>query len=267
MKWAGVVSQGGGVTRNYNIHVLTLQQVPTLLRMEGTWPEPVSLSAGWFRARARPWNESVVDPMVRLDRGGSEFLTAVTSRLIRHIGATAVYSPALYGGSTRVWRRSGFADHAALDIMERGMNRPPSPPSEEVRLVTDPEWEEVLEVDRLAFEGFWGMSDVGLREAFDTSRASALLLVPRSGQLAGYAMVGVQWGTAYLHRIAVRPDASGNGLGASLISAAIEFGYRSGGRSMVLNVRPENSRAKRLYERAGFTNTGTTLQVLRYRGS
>lgn len=204
--------------------------------------------------------------MVRLDRGGTEFLIAVAKQLITEVGADWVYSPALYAGSTRVWRRSGFDDYETLDVMERLLNGKPAattPP--EVWFETDPDWGEILDVDRSAFEGFWGMSSLGLREAYRTNRSTALPVVTDGDRILGYALVGSQWGTVYLHRIAVRPDESGRGLGAALLKASIDWGHRSGGRSMVLNVRPENRRAKRLYENLGFTDTGTKLRVLRYR--
>lgn len=250
------------MARNYNIHVLTLAQVATLLRVDGSWPGPIGLSAGWFRAQARPWNEAVTDAMLRLERGGSEFLDAAAEKLLA-IGSDSVYSPALYGGSTRVWRRSGFEDYASLDMMERALGVGPSGGAGDVRLEPDPDWEEILDVDREAFEGFWGMSILGLTEAYETNRSAALFVVPAGSRLAGYAIVGAQWGTVYLHRIAVRPADSGRGLGAALVAASIEWGARSRGGTMVLNVRPGNTRAKRLYRRLGFTDTGSSLQVLR----
>lgn len=250
------------MARNYNIHVLTLAQVATLLRVEGSWPGPIGLSAGWFRARARPWNEAITDPMVRLERGGNDFLNAVTEKLFA-IGTGSVYSPALYAGSTRVWRRSGFEDYASLDMMERTLERGRADVAGDVRLQTDPDWDQILDVDRQAFEGFWGMSRLGLAEAYGTNRSTALFVVLAKNRLAGYAIVGAQWGTVYLHRIAVLPADSGRGLGAALVAASIDWGARSGNGSMVLNVRPGNTRAKRLYRRLGFTDTGTSLQVLR----
>lgn len=257
-----VVEQSRRMARNYNVHLLTLAQVATLLRVEGSWPGPIALSSGWYRARARPWNESVTDPMVRLERGGSEFLEGVNRRLAE-LGAVAAYSPALYPGSTRVWTRSGFESFATLDVMERTVSNTPVSRPGQVRRETEPEWDTILDIDRDAFEGFWGMSRLGLSEAHDTNRSTALFVADGDGDLSGYAIVGAQWGTVYLHRIAVRPGEAGRGIGAELVSACIDWGARTGSRSMVLNVRPENSRAKSLYNRLGFADTGTSLRVLR----
>ena len=259
----GVVAECRRMTRNYNIHVLTLAQVPNLLRVEGSWPGPIALRAGWFRARARPWNETVTDPMLRLERGGAEFLIAVTRELFE-LGVGGVYSPALYGSASNVWQRAGFVEYARLDVMERPLSAVPgSDETATVREDPEPDWEEILEVDRAAFDGFWGMSRLGLSEAHETNRAGTALVTETDGRVSGYAIVGTQWGTIYLHRIAVHPEQAGKGLGASLLRSAISWGAGAGGRSIVLNVRPENERAKSLYRRHGFTDTGTALRVLR----
>lgn len=263
MTWPGVVSSRRRVARNYNLHLLTLAQVRNLLRVEGSWPGTIDLKAGWLFASARPWNEEITDPMVRLGRGGTEFLRAVTDKLIE-LGAEEVYSPALYAGATGVWRRSGYHSHVSLDVMELvlGRDRTSGYP-DGVREVTQPDWDQVLDIDRTAFEGFWGMSRFGLEEAHQTNRSTALL-VTGDDRLTGYAIVGSQWGTIYLHRIAVHADHTGRGLGRALLDATIRWGSRSGGRSMILNVRPDNDRARRLYRRLGFSDTGTSLEVLRY---
>lgn len=267
MPWSRVVENRRGMARNYNLHGLTLAQVPSLLRVEGSWPGPITLRAGWFRAHARPWNEVISDPMVRLERGGTEFLIATVRRL-GDLGVEGVFSPALYPGSSGVWKRSGFEPYARLDVMERSVDAgAPDTAREDVRQDPDPDWDRVLEVDRSAFEGFWGMSRLGLEEALKVSRSNAVLLSGPDNNLSGYAIVGSQWGTVYLHRIAVRPEDSGRGVGSALLMAAIAWGRRSGARSIVLNVRPDNERAKGLYTRHGFTKTHTALEVLRHERS
>jgi ribosomal protein S18 acetylase RimI-like enzyme len=203
--------------------------------------------------------------MVRLDRGGADFLTAVTRKLA-DMGASEVYSPALYPGSTRVWVRSGYVEYAALEVMERSLaTATEAEPTHQVALQPAPDWGAILDVDRIAFEGFWGMSLLGLREAHETNRSAALLTVMLERAFAGYAIVGTQWAVTYLHRIAVRPELEGRGLGASLLHAAFNWGRATGGRSIILNVRAENHRAIGLYRRCGFTDTGTSLRVLRHR--
>ncbi|HXV70461.1 MAG TPA: GNAT family N-acetyltransferase [Acidimicrobiia bacterium] len=238
----------------------------SLLRVDGSWPEPITLTSGFFRARARPWNDFCTDPMVRLDRGGAEFLRSVSDHLADQ-GTTSIYSPALYPNATGVWRRSGYQTHAELAVMERSLGRASDGGVHDVTTSTRPNWDSVSRLDAFAFEGFWRMSRLALEEAFDTSRTSALLETFADRALVGYAIVGNQWGISYLHRIAVHPEHSGQGRGASLLSAAGAWGRAHGARVMVLNVRDVNKRAQRLYERLGFSHTGTRLSVLRYQPS
>ena len=234
--------------------------------MDGDWPGPLILSAGWYRARARPWNDSVTQPMIRLDRGSADFLGAVTDRLLT-MGAESAYSPALYPGSSRVWRRAGYQEFANLAVMERPLAPVVARPLHPVEKTSEPDWGRVAEVDHLAFDGFWRMSAIGLVEAFETNKESTVLTVSRRHDgLDGFVIVGCQWGVAYLHRIAVRPEAGGQGLGASLLSATMAWAYGMGARNIVLNVRPENQAARKLYLGAGFSETRSSLLILRHDG-
>lgn len=202
--------------------------------------------------------------MVRVDRGGRDFLGAVVDHL-HALGAPSIFSPALFPGATRLWRRSGFDDYASLDVMERNLlGDAPRADGVEVRAEIDPDWDQVLDIDREAFEGFWLMSRSGLIEAHATNSRAVLLTTGDGERLTGYAIVGSQWGTAYLHRIAVRPEESGRGLGTAILTDAIAWATRTGARTIVLNVRPENTRAKAVYARAGFVDTGSALRVLRH---
>ncbi len=202
--------------------------------------------------------------MVRVERGGAGFLTSVT-RHLRDLGVEEVFSPALYPGSSRMWVDAGFEEFARLDVFERSIvGGAGAAPRHEVETGTPP-WDDILDVDRSAFEGFWAMSRLGLEEAAAASRQGAVLTLPHADGIAGYAIVGTAWGVGYLHRIAVRPGLGGQGMGQSLLTASVNWAAASGARAMVLNVRPDNERARRLYERSGFAATGSDLRVLRHR--
>lgn len=233
------------------------------VRIEGNWPAPILLTRGLARATARPWNDEDPSALLRLERGSLDFLEAATDCLT---GMTrrGVYSPAIYPGSTRIWIRCGYEEHARLRIMERALSTPSEPPTVDVIEATDPDWDLIHHIDQRSFQGFWRMSQHGLQEALSSTRRSAVLTVQRGGALAGYAILGAQWGASYLQRIAVDPDHIRLGLGSSLIRGALQWARQGGSQTMVLNVRDENTRAGRLYAGEGFRATATTLRVLHY---
>lgn len=68
--------------------------------------------------------------------------------------------------------------------------------------------------------------------------------------VARLALVG-EWGGVYC--MAVRDDARRRGVGASLLDGLLQAGHQRGVRRAWLQVRAENSGARRLYQRAGFT--------------
>jgi ribosomal protein S18 acetylase RimI-like enzyme len=242
---------------------LTLPQVPDRVHVDGTWPGAVTIRRGWSRAQARPWNDEGPEAAVRLVRGSSDFLRASAGAL-RDLGAVEVYSPALYPNATRVWDDAGFSRFRELTVMERVLDQTIEEPGHRVGLARTPDWQALAGVDRECFTGFWRMSALGLAEAMHATPRSALFQIDDGPGLIGYAIVGAQFTTSYLQRVAVLPERGSGGLGTALIRGCLLWARARGARSMVLNVRPENERAARIYRREGFTDTGVALQVLRF---
>lgn len=234
--------------------------MPNHLDIAGEWPSPMTLSRGWAKATARPWNDAGPDAHVKLERGGTDFLSDVTDHVSR-LASASVYSPALYPSATRIWARSGYVETHRLEIMERSTTTVARPDSVSEEL--NPDWGRVAVIDEVAFEGFWRMSIDGLKEALASTKRSALLSIG-ADPIDGYAVVGAQWNVSYLQRIAVHPNSSGAGYGRLLTRAALAWGRKQAAATMVLNVRDENTRARKLYSKEGFVSTGTRLRILRY---
>ncbi len=78
--------------------------------------------------------------------------------------------------------------------------------------------------------------------------------VDPAGAVAAYAIAEIQAdGGGYLDYLGTRPDAQGNGHGTALVAACLaEFAAR-GCRNAHLTVRESNLAARRVYEKAGFT--------------
>ena len=231
--------------------------------MDGSWPGPVTVRRGWAKAVARPWNDDVLDAAIRLERGSSEFLRAVAELFISK-GSSSVYSPALYPEATRVWARAGFAPFGRLDVMEMPIGPGMTPPRHQVQATRDPAWAALVALDQLAFEGFWRMGEAGLIEAMRATPRSVVLEARLDGELAGYALTGAQTMLSFLQRVAVAPAFAGRGIGTSLVRASLAWAAARGSRVMVLNLRPENDRARRLYERVGFETREVHLDLLRF---
>lgn len=232
-------------------------------RVEGEWPSPITITRGWSKARARLWNDEASDGFIRLERGRSDFLRSATDE-VTAISGGGVFSPAMFAGSTRIWSRAGYEEVMRLEVMERSLGVGVDRPSGEVGVATKPPWQRLLEIDQGAFRGFWRMSLHGLKEALESTTSATVLTAKSDGQVAGYAIVGSQWGTGYLQRVAVEPAQGGQGIGTDLIRAAVAWARTTPATTIVLNVRSDNASAKRLYERCGFRPTGTHLRILRY---
>lgn len=233
------------------------------LNITGVWPSPITISGGWSRASARPWCDEPDTALLRLLRGSAGFLAEATGHLIG-LGAHTVLSPPLYRSATSVWRKSGYHERHRLQIMERPLGLTTKKPEISITRTTTPPWPQVVDLDHRAFHGMWRMSETGLKEAFAATGTATVLLAGEGSRIEGYALVGSHWGISYLHRIAVEPSRRGEGIGTELVRAALTWARGTLSRVIVLNVRPANEGARRLYEREGFTPTGHDLHLLGY---
>ena len=72
----------------------------------------------------------------------------------------------------------------------------------------------------------------------------------------GFALGRVVAGEAELLTIAVEPDRQGQGIGRRLMDLFLQEARQRGAEDLFLEVAADNGRAKALYARAGFVETG-----------
>ncbi len=103
--------------------------------------------------------------------------------------------------------------------------------------------------------GFQGdrMSRRSLRRLLRRPSAATLVAVA-DGRIVGYAMLLFRHGSrsARLYSLVRLPDARGQGIGDALLREAERTAVGLGATEMRLEVRPDNDRARALYERHGF---------------
>lgn len=91
-----------------------------------------------------------------------------------------------------------------------------------------------------------------------------------NGRVVGWCDVLPTHGESRAHvgiiGLGLMPEYRGRGIGAALMTAALERAWAKGFTRIELTVRADNLRAKRLYERLGFTVEGLHRRTFRVNG-
>ncbi|TFW18023.1 ribosomal protein S18-alanine N-acetyltransferase [Duganella callida] len=88
------------------------------------------------------------------------------------------------------------------------------------------------------------------------SQYQAWVLRERDGGLLGYFLLMIAVDEAHLLNVAVSAEKQGQGLGRFLLNQAVACARGLGMESVLLEVRPSNTRALEIYERYGFKQIG-----------
>ena len=119
-----------------------------------------------------------------------------------------------------------------------------------LRRATPLDLEDLVALDRLAFEPMWRYSPRLHRRLYE--RAACMLVADVDGRAVGYQAGSFVCGQGQIIRLAVHPDWRGQGIGTRLLREALRF-FRARGVSFVtLNTQADTWIARRLYQRMGF---------------
>lgn len=176
-------------------------------------------------------------------------------------GYSNAFTAALSPGQAEPFMTAGFVVHEELHLLRRPSGREVPPDKTATRRARRGDWDEVLTLDSLAFEDFWRFDRQTLTDAIKATPRHRFQ-VTRTSPLQGYHVTGVAGSNGYLQRIAVHPDAQGQGWGKRLVYDALRWAYRNGALTAHVNTQLVNERAVALYERCGFELAPYRLLVL-----
>jgi ribosomal-protein-alanine N-acetyltransferase len=117
--------------------------------------------------------------------------------------------------------------------------------------------EAMARVDHAAFAPPWQLAQDELRQAHRISASCTVAL--QQGRMVGYQLSTLYFDGAHLARLAVMPQAQGNGIGSTLLADVLGRFFRRGVYSMTLNTQASNLQSQRLYRRFGFRPNGYDL--------
>jgi ribosomal-protein-alanine N-acetyltransferase len=119
--------------------------------------------------------------------------------------------------------------------------------------MTDADLDEVAFVERQAYEFPWtrGNFEDSLRNGY-----FGVCMRHVTGTLVGYCVLMPVVDEMHLLNLCVAPQAQGTGAGLALLREAVRITRGKQLSGLLLEVRPSNLRAVRLYERFGFITIG-----------
>jgi GNAT superfamily N-acetyltransferase len=183
---------------------------------------------------------------------------------IADAGYRAVLTPALTFPEQPVFLEYGFSVHERLHLLRHELFNLPSATAAHthIRRGRSRDIEAVLNLDRLAFDGFWRFDLNGFLDARQATPRSRFRVACVDNRVVGYHITGVARRLGYLQRLAVHPNFHGHGIGTALVGDALSWCRRRGCDSVLVNTQEINERAHSLYRHLGFTDEATGLAVL-----
>ncbi|MEV5746608.1 ribosomal protein S18-alanine N-acetyltransferase [Actinoallomurus sp. NPDC052308] len=126
-----------------------------------------------------------------------------------------------------------------------------------LRAMSADDLSDVLALEPVLFpEESWSEQAYLEELADQTGTRHYVVIEDGDGRFAGWAGLAAVGGQADVLTIGVRPELQGRGFGARLLTALLDEAAARGCPEVFLDVRADNDRARRLYERFGFTPVG-----------
>ena len=124
-----------------------------------------------------------------------------------------------------------------------------------IRQATSSDLAALAVIERDSFAIPW--TEESLADELAGSEHTVMLVAETAeGVVVGYIGCWIVLDEGQINNIAVAPAWRGTGIGGALLSALLTQGRERGLRRYVLEVRPSNIAARRLYARFGFTDGG-----------
>lgn len=108
---------------------------------------------------------------------------------------------------------------------------------------------EVFEIERICFSDPWPLESI--KEGFGNGLDTWLIL-EEEGEILGYCVFRIIAGEGELLRIAILPQYRGRGLSKKLMDQLVEYSRKKDVKSLSLEVRESNKKARNLYRCYGF---------------
>ena len=121
-----------------------------------------------------------------------------------------------------------------------------------LRLMTEKDLREVMEIETRAYQFPWTKSI--MRDCLRVGYHCWVMELRE--RIEAYGILSVAAGEAHLLNLCVRPESQGQGLARGVLAHLLQVARAYGAETIFLEVRPSNPGAIRLYQGMGFCEVG-----------
>lgn len=113
---------------------------------------------------------------------------------------------------------------------------------------------QVMEIERLSFTIPW--SEASFENEVEKNLSARYIVAKTDDKIVGYGGMWIILDEGHITNIAVHPDYRGTGIGNLLVEGLIDTAKNEGVGAITLEVRRNNTAAKKLYKKYGFEFAG-----------
>ena len=160
-------------------------------------------------------------------------------------------------------RAQGFrADEDIITMRRIGRRLPPMPKIPVgIRSAETPDFEDIMRIDRLAFDAPWQLTEADLWQAYRI--AASLTVAHLDDELVGYQLSTRQDNVGHLARLAVHPSYRRRRVATALLHRLIVDAGKWNVIQISVNTQLGNRASQRLYESCGFYRNGFDIELWR----
>jgi ribosomal protein S18 acetylase RimI-like enzyme len=215
-------------------------------------------------AHIAPWRGGggAAQILVGPDSGVSADVVERCLQQARASGYVSVLTNAVGPAESDVFVDAGFSVRERLHLLELVLRVELPAPDHPLERGSRRDRSGVLAVDDAAFDDFWRLGPIGLRDALGATPVSRYRIGRDRSRVVAYAITGFAGTHGYLQRVAVHPDARRCGWGRAVVADGLRWLWRRGADRVSVNTQLANERALALYESFGFEPLPAGLCVL-----
>ncbi len=209
----------------------------------------------------RKWND--FSSLIYFEKiyGGKPLLKKIKSMGLEN--SIEFHSAMVQENMTGQWLSSGWVEANRLSVLSLDLRKHKHKEIKNLHIedFNQHSIDELLPLDHNIFQPYWRNSKAGFIETIESCNRNYLFKKYVNENLIGYAILGTTRNFSFLQRFGILKSYQNKGYGSSLLDEVIGFANSKKFINIRLNTQPNNTAARELYFKKGFSLTNVNYII------